>query len=241
MLSGNATIFGIDPFSIGTTQLHRLGTKGVAKDGRIYRYCRAAGTAIATARLCIAQDITANHEDRAFATAGAVGDTSVDISIGATNIVANEYDEGYLVIIDDTGEGHTHEIVRHGVNSGAATVTFVIKPGLEEATTTATTVTLVRNPYRNVIIADGNQSDFAVGVTPIALSADNYGWLQTGGIASVLIDGALTAGRPITISGSVSGAVAAYDAATEHIVGLFPAGAIADNTENGPVFLTLDR
>ena len=244
MLSGNPTVFGIDPFSIGTTPLHPLGSKGITADGRIFRYAKAGSTNIATGKLCIAADIVANHEDRAFATAGAVGDTSVSISIGGTAITANQYDEGYLAIIDDTGEGHVHKIISHGTSSaGSENVTFFISPGLEEATTTSTTVTLIRNLYSGVLISDGSQADIPVGVTPIALTGDNYGWLQTGGIASVLTDtGAqATQGHPVTIGGTSSGGLTEHDAATEPIVGYAPVGVAPTSGEHNPYFLTLDR
>lgn len=242
MLGGNPTVYGIDPFSTSSNPLHKVGTKGVTAEGRLYRYARNGSTALNPGELCKAADLTANHEDRAFATAGAVGDTSVSISIGATNIVANEYVDGHLVIIDDTGEGHAHRITKHGVNSGAADVTFYIEPGLEEATTTSTTVTLVRNPFSGVVVtqASSDQLDIPTGVPNLDVAASEYFWIQTGGTCAVLQDATITAGNPVTIGSSTAGAVEARDAVAEPLVGIVPAGVNTTDTEFNPVYLLID-
>lgn len=240
-LGGNPGIFGIDPYSQSSTPVHQLGAKGISPDGRIFRYAKASSTGIAVGKLCIAADITANHEDLAFATAGAIGDKSVSITVGATAVAANEYDGGTLHIIDDTGEGHTFLIEKHGASDGSEAVTFYIKPGLEVATTTSTTVTLARNKNMNVLISDGTLTDVPVGVTPIAVTASYYFWIQTGGPATCLVDANdTTAGSPITIGDTNTGAVETRDGAGEPIVGIQPAGAGADVGEHGVFFLTLD-
>ena len=243
MLTGNPTVFGIDPFSESATPIHPLGTKGVTTDGRIFRFTKNGAVALTTGRLCIAADLIANHEDRAFATAGVVGDKIVSIAIGGTAITANQYDEGYLVIIDDTGEGHTHQIVRHGTSTtGSENVSFTITPGLKEATTTSTTVTLVRNIYSGVLVSDTSQSDIPVGVTPIAVTASYYFWLQAGGIAGVYTDTTATVqGQMVTIGATDNGAVTVHDSVAEPIIGIAPVGVTATATEECPVFLTLDR
>ena len=243
MLSGNATVFGIDPFSESSTPVHPIGTKGMTPDGRIFRYAKNGAVALTTGKLTIAADLVTNHEDRAFATAGAVGDKTVSISIGATAITANQYDEGYLVIIDDTGEGHVHQIVSHGTTSGSANVSFTISPGLEEATTTSTTVSLMRNRWSGVLISDGSQSDVAAGVTPIAVTAGYYFWAQTGGMASILTDTGAQAvqGQPITIGGTSSGGVTIHDAATETYLGMAPVGVTPTSGEHNPYWLEIDR
>lgn len=224
------------------TPNHTVGTKAVTPDGRIFRYAKAGATALIRGRLNVAADITANHEDNVFQTAGAVGDTTVSITVGATAVTANEYVGGYLCIQDDTGEGYNHLIVRHDAKAAAAgTVTFDIKPGLFAATTVATTVTLVRNPWSNVVISDGTQTDIPVGVSVCAVTANYYCWLQTGGIASVLTDTAgATAGTQITIGTTDAGAVETRNAVAEPIVGIEPAGGVSTAAEHNPFFLTID-
>ena len=245
MLSGNPQIFGINTYEQSSTPLHQLGTKGITADGRIFRYTQAAGTGIATGKLCVAPRITTNHEDIAFATAGVVGDKSISITLGATAVTANEYDEGYVVIVDDTGEGHTHEIVRHGVSaSGSEAITIDLKTPLVAATTTSTTVTLVRNNHRDVIIAvGGTQTDIPVGVTPIAVTADYYFWAQTGGWASLLSSGTntCTAGEPATIGEATDGSVSGRDSVAEPLVGIAGTTVNATSGEHNAYFLMMDN
>lgn len=245
-ISGNPTIFGVDPYHAGsnsdTDTRAILGSLAVDPDGRTHRYGQLASTAVVNARLCVKAALTANHEDIAFATAGAAGDTSVDISVGATNIVANEYDDGFLVIIDDTGEGYVHRITRHGVNSGAATVTFGISPGLQAATVVASTVTLVRNEWRDLVIATGGtQTDIPAGVTVVSMAADEFGWFGVAGVFPCLSSGTntATAGEPVTIGEATNGSLSGRDAVAEPLVGYAPTGVAPTSGEHNPYFVSI--
>lgn len=245
-ISGNPTIFGVDPYHAGsnsdTETRAILGTLAVDPDGRTHRYGQLAGTAVGTSRLCVKAAITANHEDIAFQTAGVVGDSSASISVGATDIVANEYDDGFLVIIDDAGEGYVHRITRHGVNSGAATVVFGITPNLQVATTTATTVTLVRNEWRDLVIATGGtQTDIPAGITVVAMAADEFGFFGVAGVFPCLTSGTntATAGEPVTIGEATNGSLSGRDAVAEPLVGYAPTGVAPTSGENNPYYVSI--
>ena len=240
-LSGSPVVYGIDTKSTEATSSHQLGTIGITADGRVFRYAQAAGVTIAVGKLCIAQDITTNHEDLVVNTAS-VGDTTLDITLGGTAVTASEYEEGYVVVTDATGEGEVYKMKAAPAQSNT---TGVFTPTLEEkirvAFEAATTVTLVRNKFRDILISDGTLADLPVGVTPTSLTANEFGWVQTGGFASILVDtNDTTAGQPITIGDNGSGAVELHDAATEVVVGVQPAGAGADVGEHGVFYLTLD-
>lgn len=244
-LSGYPTIFGIDPYSTDTIPSHQVGVKGVAADGRIYRYGKVGASDIATGKLCISPSVVSNHEDIAFASAGAIGDTVVSITLGATAVTANQYDGGYLLIVDDTGEGYTHLIEAHGTSSaGSEAINITITPGLQVATTTSTTVTLVPNQLSGVVIAaGGTQTSIPVGVTPIAMSASTYGWLQTGGWSTVLQSGTNTptAGEPVTIGEATNGSVSGRDAVAEPLVGIAQETTNPVSGEHNGVYLLIDR
>lgn len=245
MLSGFISIFANSPLEENSeTPKHPVGTRAVTPDGRTFRYAKAGATALVIANLQVQADLTAHHEDIAFAAAGSIGDDSISVTLGATAVTANEYDGGYVTVIDDTGEGYNYEIVSHGVSSGSEAITVYIKPGLKAATTTSTTVTLVRNPYSAVVIATGgSQADLPAGVTVRAVTAKYFCWLQTGGIASVLSSGTNvpTAGQPITIGEADNGSVSERDAIAEPLVGIALTGVNATADEHNPYFLTLDK
>lgn len=243
-LSGQAAIFGIDPYSVTSTPLHDLGTKGYSNDGRIYRYGQAAGTEIAAGKLCISPAITANHEDIAFAAAAVIGAKTVTLTLGATAITGNEYEGGTLLIVDDTGEGYSHEITSAPATDANGTATITIKPGLQVAVTTSTTATLVRNPYRDVVIAvGGTQTSIPVGVSPRVMTADYYGWFQTGGWATVLQSGTNTptAGEPVTIGEATNGSVSGRDSVAEPVVGIAQETTNPVSGEHNGVFLQIDN
>ena len=240
-LSGLPVIYGIDPKSTETVPQHQLGSLGFTADGRKFRYTNAAGTAIAVGKLCIAVDITTNHEDLAVNTAS-VGDRTLDITLGGTAVAAGEYEEGFVIVTDGTAEGEVYAIkAAPAQSSGSGTFTPTLEEPIRVAFEAATTVTLVRNKYRDVIISNGTQADLPVGVTPTAVGADDFFWAQTGGWACILVDTSDTVvGQPITIGDNDNGAVTTHNAATEVLVGMQPAGVGADAGEHGAFWLTLD-
>jgi len=239
-LSGNPTVFGIDPYNISATPVHPLGAKGISADGRKFRYAKAGAADLNPGQLTIGVNIVANHEDIAFATAGAVGDRTVSITIGATAVTASQYTNGYLVIIDDTGEGHTHLITDHGITAGSEAIDISIEPGLTEATVVATTVALVRNLYQDIIISNTDQNDIPTGVPQVTITAEYYGWVQTGGICGVLMDESVANGLQLTIGSSTAGSVELVDANAEIIVGIACGGVNAQDGEYNPIHLSID-
>ena len=240
MLSGQISVFGIKPHESGSTQLHNLGTIGTAPDGRIYRYANAGAVALGPGLLTIAVDITTNHEDLAVNTFS-VGDKTITATLGATAITANEYDGGYVNVTDATGQGIMYQIESAPATDASGSVIITLKDPIVVAAEAATTVTLVRNKYKDIIVSDGTLADLPVGVPNVTIAANEFGWVQTKGMCSILVDGNdTTAGTPITIGDTASGAVETRNAATEVHVGTQPAGTGADTGEYGVFHLELD-
>jgi len=238
-LAGNPTIFGIRAHESGTTQLHPLGTIGATADGRSYRYAEAGAVELAAGQLCIAVDITANHEDLAVNTA-AVGDKTLTITLGATAIAANDYDGGYVNVTDDTGQGVMYLIDSAPATDASGSVIVTLHEPVHTAFAAATTVTLVRNKYKEIIVSDGTITDLPVGVPNVIIAANAFGWVQTSGLCSILVDASdTTPGAEITIGDATSGGVETR-ATTEVCVGIQPAGSGADVGEYGVFDLTLD-
>jgi len=239
-LEGLPTIYGIHPHETSEDQKHQLGTKGISADGRVYRYAQNAGTEIGPGLLCVAPDITALHEDVAVNTF-AVGDTTLTVTIGATAIVAGEYEEGFVNIVDETGQGIMYGIANCPAHAGTGDVIVRLSEPVRVAAAAATTVTLIRNKYRDLRVSDVNQIDMPVGVMNVTLAADYYGWLQVKGPCSILVDGNdTTAGNYITNGDTTAGAVETRNAFAEPIVGIQPIGNNSDTTEYGSYELMLD-
>ena len=239
-MTGAPVIYGIIPHTDSTEQKHPLGTTGVTNDGRTYRYGQAASTKLVLGKMCIAPDITTHHEDIAVNTF-AIGDKSITATLGATAITGNEYQEGFVNVTDGTGQGIMYKIKSCPATALSSDVIITLEEPIIVAAEAATTVTLYRNKYRDIIVSDGTQADLPVGVPNIDIAADSYGWFQVGGPCSVLVDANdTTVGTPITIGDGTAGGVETHNAATEVLVGIQPAGAGADVGEYGVFELTLN-
>ena len=202
-----------------STPKHRIGEKLELSDGRTFRYSYFS---TATAQgLLASQDLSATAivESDGKLTAAAIGATEVTYTDSGTvgSATLNQYAGGYLHITDDAGEGYQYRIKSNTAASSNA-ITFTLYDGLEVAVTTDTDVAVTGSLWNNLIGASA--TDYVVcGVTPISFTVNNYGWVQTRGIATVLADGTITAGGNLTLSDGVTGAIQAKDAETEPLVG----------------------
>lgn len=234
-----------DVWSESSTPTADLGTKVITPDGRIYRYCQNAGTALDRGKLLVAGTgflNVDNHADLATNTA-AIGDTTVTVTLGGTAVTENEYAGGVLVINDDTGEGISYGIESHPAQSSTTgDVIITLTEPIAVAFAAGTTATLVKSKYRDVVIATGGtQTDVPVGVPNIAVTADYYFWAQTGGICATLQSGTNTPtkGEPVTIGEATNGSVSGRDAVAEPEVGI--GLDTATSGEYNAVYLMLDR
>ena len=66
---------------------------------------------------------------------------------------------------------------------------------------------LIHNPAKNCIICPTTQTATALGVATYIITAAQYGWVQTNGPVSVLINGTPTITAPVVPSGTTAGAV----------------------------------
>ena len=239
MLTGVPVIYGINPHDTEAVPQHQLGSYGVTSDGRGYRYAQAGAAGCAAGALQMATDIETNHEDLAVNTF-AVGDRTLTVTIGATAITVDEYEEGFVNITDGTGQGILYKIAHCPATAGSEDIVITLAEPIVVAAEAATTVTLVRNKYRDILPTDGTEGDLPVGVPNVAIAANYYGWVQTKGYCSILVgNGDTTPGGDITIDTTTAGGVETR-ATVERTVGVQPAGVGADVGEYGVFELTLD-
>lgn len=234
-LTGNPSAAGQGLFSSSSVQMHQLGEQMVTPDGRRYRYVKAGGTALVPGKLQQAPaEVTADQN--LTAVAAAAGATSVSFSTTVT-VTANQYAGGWILVTVTPDVGRMYKIKSHAAYTAAAP-TFELEDPIQNAWTTSTRCDLVANPYNGVIVHPATASGPAVGVAVYAIAASEFGWIQVGGIANVLADGANAVGATLVASNSVAGAV--EDAASpgaQGIVGVAVTGAA--DTEYGAVNLML--
>ena len=180
-----------------SAQKHKLGTRAVLPDGRVFYYAKEDGTGIASAGFIVdGVGLVAAHDMDCTATAAhSVGDTTISIEVPTTDLTKNQYADGYLVFNDDGGEGEVYRIKSHPAHDTSDDNTVIItideEDGIRTALTTSTEAQLVYNPYTNIklIDGDGTQTTGPLGVTTIPVTASYYCWIQTAGISSVAVSG----------------------------------------------------
>ena len=241
-LTGYLVIAAGDTLSSGTVQQHPLGALGVTADGRKFRYCRAGGAALVTGDCYSSAGQDAQFEAMAIQANAAIGATSISITIGTTTVAANDFDEGLLMVASGTGIGQSSRILSHGTGTSGETVAFVIEDALKVALTTAgsSTLSVIKNPYDDVIIQATTPVAQTAGIASYAIPATEYGWLQTGGPAACLFDASVNAVDTLGVAGSTTteGAVRVAAAGSEMIGNAMQV--VTVSAEVGPVFLTLD-
>ena len=224
-----------------STKEYAIGQQFTDGSDRTFRYTLAGGTTLARGKLAVAPAVVANHLNMSFATAPAVDDRSVSITLGATALTADYYADGWLVVQDGTGEGRSYPVEGHPAADSAGTVTIYLKEGIDTAGALAeTNVDLLANDWSGAVISVSDQLDRPIGVAVVAITNAEYGWLQTGGNCATLIDETIAIGGEVTIGSSTGGAVELLDAAGEPPVGICGATGGVD-TEYQNIYLTIDN
>ena len=190
-----------DPYTESASQLFPLGTTLNWGD-RTFKYVQVDGAI--TAGLCVQQPvIVGNHTQMATTDAYAITitDTSV-ISIetaGDTDLTANQYQEGYLYVNDGTGQGQSWRVKSHPAHDHSSDpsceITVYGKVSTALVASATSEVSLMENPYKDVIVAPVAETGAVVGVTNIDMTDDYYGWVQIKGPKSVLAASTLVLGH----------------------------------------------
>lgn len=219
-----------------------LGSVGVTRDGRVYRYSQAGAADLAPGKLSVAATANtdvANVTVAASVTASASAKQVVIDAGGA--IVQDAYADGHLTINDATGEGVSYAVRGNTVTSGAAELTVDLdEPVVVSLTVDVSEATLTKNPWKDTVISATDQADLPVGVPNVTIGDTEYGWSQTRGVCAVWADEAFAAGDALVTGSGVAGQVEAQDTDdTKAVVGV---GILAPNaaTEYPPVYLTID-
>ena len=224
-----------------TTPRHDVGTRAQTSDGRVFYYSRTSDSnVLAAGQLVMSEVIIANHANIAVSSAAAVGATSVAVTLGGSeSLVKDAYQGGYLVVNDVDGEGRTYRIAGNAATSSTTAATLDLSDEIETALTTNSQVTILKNPWMDVVEAAAGHVHFVCGVPQFAVPAGDtdaqYFWAQTWGV-SALEDDAATAIGAVLQSGTTAGQVEVGDGAAQPIgVQLFTGVA----TEYYPKFLTI--
>ncbi len=200
-----------------------LGTRAMLQDGRRYVFAAAGATALIRGDLQQSEVPDADHDTLAVQAAGAVGDRTISFTNGSDEIEANLYADGFVATeaVAGIGEGMTLKIeLTHGVLAASSTQVLPLAAGygLPFAINTSDTLTLIKNPYEDNIITAAPPTAMVTGVACSAVPIDNWGWLQTWGPTTVLIDNTVVIGGRVSPSGTAGSSVVGSVEATGRII-----------------------
>jgi hypothetical protein len=214
-----------------------LGGAGFDNAGNRYRFVKAGAVALVPGKVQQAAAEVTNHQNLT-PTAASIGATSVTVTLGATAATENQYAGGWVVVTVTPGQGYKYLVSSHPAANSGASLTLTLEDALVVAITGSSRIDLVANPYSGVIVNPTTQTSAPVGAAVTAVTAAYFGWIQDGGVASLLADGANVVGSDLVASNGVAGAV--EDAAApgaQPLVGTALTGAA--DTEYGAVLLNL--
>ena len=203
-----------DPYAESATQLFPLGTTLNWGD-RVFKYAFFDGAVTAGKLVQQPASIVAHHSQMSTTeiVAASTSETT-DISVetaGDTDITANQYQEGYLIVNDQTGAGQSWRIKSHPAHNHGDDPSIVItvygKVKTALAAGASSQLTLTANPYKDVIVAPAAETGMVVGATNIDMTDDYYGWIQTKGPKAMLAGETLVLGHQLMRSDADAGAV----------------------------------
>ena len=166
-----------------SVQQYPLGFRVPLSDGRVFHYTENASTGLAAGKL-IGSPLVFTEIERTITAAAAQFATQVTYTAVGT-ITSNQYQDGFLCVVDGTGEGLQYKIKSHPAIAAAATGTITLYDGIITALDTTSDVMLLPSLYKDVIL-NPDVVLKTLGVPPIPVTADYFFWTQTWGQAMVL-------------------------------------------------------
>lgn len=248
----NAAVIDFDPYNTRTEEdsTMQFGALYATVHGRdAYRYGKVGASTVSKAHLALAPAAIANHQNQLIdattnvAANTAIGSKRLYVDNGGTAAPVGIYDQGWLVIVDGTGEGQTLGVQHSAVAGTSADILLDLDDPLAVAVVAGTTeYALVHNPY-NAFIEAAVKTRTAAGVAVRDLLTGDYGWLKTKGIVGALGGSAVTLGGRLTSDGTTPGAVTDNTDVTtvQTEVEIGQASIIAGATgEHFPIVLSID-
>lgn len=216
-----------------SSQKHRLGTKMVYSDGRVFYYSYAA-EAITAGKVTMGSQTASDHIIDRAVVSGAAGANQIVITNGGTTAITGsgkytenfatrgDYVDGYVFVNDQDGAGQIFQIADHSsaATGAALTIDFYNNDTIQTALTTDSEVGLHKPVGHSVEAWDHDDIDGPpLGVPTHDIASGEYFWNQSAGPAAVLTDGTLVIGREAFTAGVNAAGPSAADNSAESKVG----------------------
>ncbi len=232
-----------DLFTSSSTQGTDLGAIATTGDGRYFRYAKVGATALVPGQVYQgpASDVTNQSPVGGLAVgqAQATGASSFTIST-STTLAANGLAGGFRSVAVTPGQGYNYKVKSNSATSSATGANIVLEDPLLTNLSTASRVVFSLNQYNGIVVMGQAPTAAVVGVAVYPVVAAQFGWIQTRGPASTLIQGTPGSGNAVGANAlNITGAAGLSTGAI-----LFsPVGymtATGASGEYDEVFLTLD-
>lgn len=235
------------PYETGSTRLYPLGQRLECPNGRTYRYAEMGSTAGEIAKL-YQSEVNANFDSLDVESAISIGDTEATFTNGATALALNELAGGYVCTEETDDLGETHRIRANTITAASTTGTIYLFPddSFQVAVAVAAgtnVITLVKSPHKGIIIHPARPTGMVVGIPQVVIAANEFGWVQTHGVASCVVDGTVVIGQQLRPSEDDDGGVALldFDEATQADAGMVGwCMEVVPDLDFGHIFLTLE-
>ena len=211
-----AILYGLDKdvYETGGTMLYPLGTKLITPSGSVFRYAEVGATVGVANKLYQAETRTADWVTQAIATtAMAVGDTTITFTPAVgTALVANDLAGGTVIAEETDDLGHIYPIKSHPAIAGAASGVLTLEDGVTVKVAMAivggNVLTAMKNPWKDIIIAPATTpTAIPAGIPRVIIAANEWGWVQTQGVSSCLVNGTWVLDGPLTDGSGAAGAL----------------------------------
>lgn len=236
------------------------GVRFNTSDGRQVIMVRNAATAIGSGLLVQAPAEVTAFNNLAMtvptATPATAGTYQILVTNGATVLNTNQFQNGYLVTSFGTGLGQTLQIASHAPAAASGTFLVTLVDPIQVTLDATTTVTLVPNPYINVVVSATGLTGAVVGATFYAVSASTaqtfngtsgamtvngvpvYAFIGCHGVWGVRADATSTpaVGLPASASTTTAGDVTVFTAAKQIIGNM---AGTSTSAKYAPVYLIL--
>ena len=207
-LSGPVHITGRDLYTSSAEKHHALGTLGVDKLGRKFRYVKAGGTSLVVGNVLQESVRDTQFTGLAVPAAIAIGAKTLVLTNGTTTTVADQFKGGIAVVSESTGIGQQFVIAGNTVATSGAALTVTLEDDVRVALSTTSKVTLKMSPYMDVIVSPTTRSGKTIGGAIYPITNAQYGWIQTGGLGAALSDATVAAvGEGLSPSTTTAGCV----------------------------------
>ena len=188
-----------------------LGSIGQTGDGRVFRYVKN-GSVAQPAGIVLCTPYTTNFVgltvSGSSSTLIAAGVYEIKVTLNGTAVGLNDLQDGEIDILTGTGKGTSYRIRGNTPATSTGVTTITLQQPLILAVPAGSIVNLGYSLWYNVVtdyavdqsISATNKHN--VGVTTVAMGANQYGWIQTQGRALVTSDNKYWNGSAI-VSGAI--------------------------------------